>query len=89
LFLLIRLAVGNAEASGWGTDLKNFKLVYGVSEKDLTPMVKAGWVGERLSRPGAGGRQTKSVYITDAGNEMVRGLVEWMKYKAEAEGVQS
>lgn len=85
LFLLIRLAVGDAEECGWGTDLKSFKLVYGVNEQDLEPLVKAGWVGERESRPrSAGGKRSKSIYITDTGNEMVRGLVDWMKFKAEA-----
>ena len=85
LFLLIRLAVGNAEAVGWGTDLKAFKLSYEVNEQDLEPLVTAGWVGERVSRPGANGKCAKSIFITDTGNEMVRGLVEWMKFKAEAE----
>lgn len=85
LFLLIRLAVGDAEAVGWGTDLKAFKLSYEVNEQDLEPLVKAGWVGERESRPAANGKRAKSVFITDTGNEMVRGLVDWAKFKAEAE----
>lgn len=89
LFLLVRLAVGDAEVCGWNTDLKNFKLVYHINEQDLAPLVKAGWVGERLARPGADGRQAKSIFITDAGNEMVRGLVDWMKFKAEAGEVKA
>lgn len=83
VFLLIRLAIGNAEVCGWGTDLRNFKISFEINELDLEPLVKAGWVGERLSRPSSvGGKQAKSIYITDAGNDVVRGLLAWLKLEA-------
>ena len=83
LFLLIRLAIGDAEVCGWGTDLRNFKISFSINDLDLEPLVNAGWIGERLSRPSTvGGKTAKSIYITDAGNDVVRGLLAWLKLEA-------
>lgn len=78
LLLLTRLAVGDALEVGWNSALKSFKLSYGICENDLEPLLKAGWVDQR---PGRGG---KVIWITDEGNAVVRGLVDWLKFKAEA-----
>jgi hypothetical protein len=80
LFLLIRMAISDAVESGWGTDLRNFKISFGVNDLDLEPLVNAGWIGERLSRPStAGGKQAKNIFITDSGNDAVRELLAKLK----------
>jgi hypothetical protein len=88
LFLLIRLAIGDAESCGWGTDLRNFKISFGINDLDLEPLVQAGWIGERVSRPSStGGKTNKSIFITDTGNDVVRGLLSWLKLQADGEVV--
>lgn len=82
LLLLVRMAVGDGKDLGWNTTLKSFKIVFGISERDLQPLVVAGWVGERVARTGG-----KVIWITDEGNALVRGLVEWMEFQAEGGAV--
>lgn len=77
MMLLLKLALSDGSEVSWSAQLKNFKLLHNISDVDLRPLVQAGWVGQRGGRNGG-----TTIWITDAGNGLVRSLLVWAKGEA-------
>lgn len=74
LWLLIYLSMTQADRLLWSRLLPSQRQTLVITELDLTPLEKAGWV--RLQKSAT---DQLLISITDAGDECCRNLLDWAK----------